>query len=268
MLPILYEAGFVSIQTLWVVVVIALLISSYLAVKRLKRRRVNFNLFIAHSTSLLISAILFSRLVYFFSNTTAYFPGFDLRTLWNFVAIWDQGFSFWGALFGFALALSYRIIKEKEPLWKWFDALSVPVLIGMAIGSFGAFLGGFSYGTPTNLPWGIQYEAFTVKYTVPIHPTQIYAILAIAAILWSKKYLKEKTKFFDTDGNTTIYLTAAYSLAYFLLEFVRGDDTLMILGIRIPQIAAMTVLGFSGYHLYKRYKHWQNVKGETPEKSS
>ncbi len=260
MFPTIYESAHVSIQTLWVIVVIALLVSSYIAVKRLKRRRVNFNLFIEHSTSFLLSAIIVSRIVYFITNTTAYFPAFDLRTLWNFIAIWDQGFSFWGAVIGFIGMLTYRIYKEKESLWKWYDSLTVPTLIGLSIGYFGAFLGGYSYGSPTILPWGITYQTFTVKYTTAIHPTQIYAIIAIVLLLWSKQKLKQKTDFFETDGNTSLYLTTCFSFIYFLLEFVRGDDTLLIQGIRISQILALFMFLISGYFLYYRYQDFKPKK--------
>ena len=246
MFPILFEFGRISIQTLWTFVVIALLVASGLAVKRLKRRRVNFNLFIEHSGFMLISSLFGARLFYFFTNTNAYFPGFDLRTLWNFLAIWDQGFSFWGGLIGFFAMLTYYIFKSKEELWKWYDALSVPILIGLMIGNFGALLGGYAYGTPTSLPWGITYEAFTVKYTVPIHPVQIYAIILIGLILWSKKYLKEKTEFFEKDGNTTLYLVSLFSLISFSLEFIRGDDTLLVFAYRLSMLLFLTAFLISG----------------------
>lgn len=252
MFPILFEFGRISIQTLWVFVAIALLVASYLAVKRLKRRRVNFNLFIEHSGFMLISAIFFSRLFYFFTNTNAYFPRFDLRTLWNFLSIWDQGLSFWGGLIGLFIMLTYYILKAKEDLWKWYDSLSVPILVGLMIGNVGAFLGGYAYGTPTSLPWGVSYEAFTVKYTVPIHPIQIYAIILIGLILWSKNRLKTKTDFFETDGNTSLYLITGFSLISFLLEFIRGDDTLLIFGYRLPILFFFIAFAISGYLLLRR----------------
>lgn len=260
MLPILYESTYVSIQTVWVMTAIALLTASYLAVQRLKRRRVNFTLFIEHSTGFLISALIGSRIVYFFSNTSQYFPSFDLRTAWNFISIWDQGLSFWGAFIGFLLMLTYRIIKEKEELWKWYDALIVPGLVGIGIGNIGAFLGGYSYGKPTSLPWGVTYEVFNVKYTVPIHPTQIYGLLGIILILWSKKKLKEKTQFFETEGNTTVYLSSTFCLLYFLIEFLRGDDRIMLLGMRLSSILFLIALLISSFHLFKRYRAYKSLK--------
>ncbi len=254
MTPILFQNRFISLQTLWFFVVIALLVASYLAVKRLKRRRVNFTLFIEHSTSLLLVSLIFSRVFYFFSHPDAYFPAFDLRTLFNFFSIWDQGLSLWGAVIGFLAILSYRIYKAKEDIWKWYDSMIIPALIGYNIGMFGAFMGGYAYGKPTELPWGVRYEIANVKYTVAVHPTQIYAILAISALLWSKKYIKDKTEFFKTDGNTTIYLVVGFSLITFVLEFFRGDDTLLIQGIRLPLILSGLILLISGVSLFQRYK--------------
>ena len=262
MFPILYESEHLSIQTLWIFVVIALLTGSYLAVKRLKRRRVNFTLFIEHSTSMLISGLLGARLVYFFTHTNAYFPGLDWRTLWNFISIWDQGLSFWGGVIGVILMLSYRVWKAKENLWKWYDALIVPGMVGMMIGNLGAFLGGYAYGIPTKLPWGVQYEVFHVRYTTPVHPTQIYAILFLGALLWSKQQLKQKTEFFKVDGNTTLYLSSVGSFGYFLLEFLRGDDTLLIANFRVPIFLFFLVAVITGTLLYRRYKQFKQSSNE------
>jgi len=255
MIPILYESQYVSIQTLWVFVAIALLSSSYLAVQRLKRARVNFTLFIEHSMTFFISALIVSRIFYFLLHTDAYLPGFDLRTLWNFLSIWDQGFSFWGALLGFSVALLYRLRKSEENTWKWLDALSVPLIVGMGIGSVGAFLGGYSYGRPTDMFWGVRYEVFNVKYTVPVHPSQIYLLLFLIAVLWSKRTLNNKTHFFHSEGNATLYYSTVVSLGLFILEFFRGDDTLLILGIRFPMICTALFFILSASLLYKRYKH-------------
>lgn len=254
MIPILYESQYISLQTLWVFVAIALLSCSYLAVQRLKRTRVNFTLFIEHSTTFFLSALIFSRIFYFFLHTDAYFPGFDLRTVWNFLSIWDQGFSFWGAFVGFLFALLYRLHKSEENVWKWLDALVVPVIIGMGIGCVGTFLSGYSYGRPTDLFWGIRYEVYSVKYTVPVHPVQLYSLLFLIAVLASKRWLSKKTDFFDREGNSTLYYSTVLSFGFFILEFFRGDDTLLIQGIRLPIFFYAFFSLLSGYFLYKRFR--------------
>ena len=209
-----------------------------------------------------ISALVASRIFYFVLHTDAYLPSFDLRTFWNFCSIWDQGFSFWGALLGFMVALLYRLHKSEENTWKWLDALSVPLIVGMGIGSIGAFLGGYSYGRPTDLLWGVRYEVFNVKYTVPIHPTQIYCLLLLIGVLWSKRFLNKKTHFFHSEGNATLYYMTVVSLGLFILEFFRGDDTLLIQGVRLPMIFFALFFLISSYFLYKHYK---NPKPHTHE---
>ncbi|MFA6024518.1 MAG: prolipoprotein diacylglyceryl transferase family protein [Candidatus Gracilibacteria bacterium] len=263
MIPILYESQFVSIQTLWVFVALALLAGSYLAVQRLKRARVNFTLFIEHSGTFFLSALICSRIFYFVLHTDAYFPGFNLRTLGNFFAIWDQGFSFWGALLGFLLALTYRLYRSGENIWEWTDALIVPLLVGMSIGNAGAFLGGYAYGRPTDLFWGVRYEVYSVKYTVPVHPVQIYTILAILGVLGLKRHLGKKTTFFEREGNSTLYYSTFLSLLFFILEFFKGDDTLLILRIRLPIFFFALFFLLSGSLLLKRIKSFKSHPHES-----
>ena len=263
MIPILYESQYISIQTLWVFVAIALVSGSYLAVQRLKRSRVNFTLFIEHSTFFFLTAIVFSRVVYFFLNYYTYLYAFDFRTLKNFFSIWDQGFSFWGAFIGFMVALLYRLRRSEENIWKWLDALVVPLIIGMGISSVGSFLSGYSYGRPTDLFWGVRYELANVKYTVPIHPVQIYTLLFLVAVLYSKRQIMKRSEFFEHECNASLYYATALSFGFFVLEFFRGDDTLLIQGIRLPTL--FFVLGFmlSGRALYKRYLHFKHPKHES-----
>jgi prolipoprotein diacylglyceryltransferase len=60
------------------------------------------------------------------------------------------------------------------------DAYVLPILIGIAIGRVGCFLTGLpdhTYGTATNLPWGVDFGDGIRR-----HPTQLYEILAAILI--------------------------------------------------------------------------------------
>jgi prolipoprotein diacylglyceryltransferase len=49
------------------------------------------------------------------------------------------------------------------------DSFALPLALAMAVGRWGCFFNGCCYGTPTDLPWGIDFgEGFRR------HPTQIY----------------------------------------------------------------------------------------------
>ena len=55
------------------------------------------------------------------------------------------------------------------------DLYAVPLCVGIAIGRIGCFMAGLTddtYGTPTGLPWGIDFGD-----GIPRHPTQLYEII-------------------------------------------------------------------------------------------
>ena len=61
------------------------------------------------------------------------------------------------------------------------DLYAIPLALGIAIGRIGCFLTGLSdntYGTPTNLPWAVNFGD-----GIPRHPTQLYEIIFILALI-------------------------------------------------------------------------------------
>jgi phosphatidylglycerol---prolipoprotein diacylglyceryl transferase len=61
------------------------------------------------------------------------------------------------------------------------DLYAIPLALGIAIGRIGCFLTGLSdntYGTPTNLPWAVNFGD-----GVPRHPTQLYEIVFLLILI-------------------------------------------------------------------------------------
>ena len=61
------------------------------------------------------------------------------------------------------------------------DLYAIPLALGIAIGRIGCFLTGLSdntYGTPTTLPWAINFGD-----GIPRHPTQLYEIAFLLAVI-------------------------------------------------------------------------------------
>jgi phosphatidylglycerol---prolipoprotein diacylglyceryl transferase len=64
------------------------------------------------------------------------------------------------------------------------DLYAIPLALGIAIGRMGCFLTGLSdntYGTPTNLPWAVNFGD-----NIPRHPTQLYEIALLLALMSSR----------------------------------------------------------------------------------
>jgi len=61
------------------------------------------------------------------------------------------------------------------------DLYAIPLAVGIAIGRIGCFLTGLSdntYGTPTGLPWGVNFGD-----GIPRHPTQLYEIVFLLVLI-------------------------------------------------------------------------------------
>ena len=61
------------------------------------------------------------------------------------------------------------------------DLYAIPLALGIAIGRIGCFLTGLSdntYGTPTHLPWAVNFGD-----SIPRHPTQLYESFLLLALV-------------------------------------------------------------------------------------
>lgn len=61
------------------------------------------------------------------------------------------------------------------------DLYAIPLALGIAIGRIGCFLTGLSdntYGTPSNLPWAVNFGD-----NIPRHPTQLYEIVFLLLLI-------------------------------------------------------------------------------------
>jgi phosphatidylglycerol---prolipoprotein diacylglyceryl transferase len=83
------------------------------------------------------------------------------------------------------------------------DLYAIPLALGIAIGRIGCFLTGLSdntYGTPTTLPWAINFGD-----NIPRHPTQLYEILFLLALIPILFRVLKKT----SHENKTVILSGA-----------------------------------------------------------
>jgi len=132
----------------------------------------------------------------------------DLFVAWDFyvsdptriLALRFQGFSLYGglalaALCAFGLARLWRL-----PLWPLADCAIPGLVTGIVLMRTGCFLNGCCFGIPTDLPWGVTYPPGSIAWAEqlahgtggimstllgmvqPVHPTQIYEMLAAVAL--------------------------------------------------------------------------------------
>jgi phosphatidylglycerol:prolipoprotein diacylglycerol transferase len=168
------------------------------------------------------------------------------------IGIWDRGLEFWGVVVGIFGYLFYACKKDEENAWRWSDILSLAILTGIPFGHFGAYLEGLNFGRETNLPWGVTFESYTVPYTLPIHPAQMYALIYSLIITVTALYIFTR-KPLRHDGDLTLGIAASYGILRFIEEFFRGDESLTLSGISLAYFLSLLSVVIAGILLLKRY---------------
>lgn len=254
--PLLFQTKFLSINTFWIFIVIAVIATTYTVIQLSIKNSLKLQFLSDNSFTLFIYALIGARLVSVIQNYQTFFYEFSSEALIRILYIWDKGLNPWGGAITFLIAFYYICKKNDQDFFKWIDVIVPSILIGMAITHIGAFFEGINYGRETALPWGVNFESPSIKYTVPIHPTQIYATIYTGIIAIGLLYLYKAKKFTELKKEGLIALLGvfAYNLMRFFEEFVRGDDTWLIWSIRVPQIIALIITITTGVYIYKRHK--------------
>jgi len=259
MFPIIIQIGPIIVYSLWLCTGLAFILSVFIFTSLAKMKRLQLNFIYNNSINIFLAGIIFARLFFLIENYQAYFWELSLNTVLSVFYIWDKGLSFLGGLCGIIIALVYYSHKEKEQTKKWLDILTISTIGGLVIGHIGRFFDGSSYGRDTNLPWGILFESPSIKYAVPIHPTQLYAALysLVIAVVLFIFFAKAKFK----AGIITFVGTVSYLFMLFLEGFVKGDDTMIIFTLRIEQIfAAILIIIVTGSYIIYHYNNKRKLK--------
>ncbi len=96
------------------------------------------------------------------------------------------------------------------------DLFAIPLCLGIAVGRIGCLLAGLAddtYGTPTTLPWAIDFGD-----GIPRHPTQLYEILFLTALAFALHRYNAKP---HPGGATFRLFLAAYLTWRLLIDFIK-----------------------------------------------
>ena len=263
MYPTLLTIGPVTIFSLWIFLTLGFLTALLVLSKLVKKNKLKMQFIADYSLAIFIAGIVMARIIFVIRNYDYYFKTIDLNSIFQLFYIWDRGLSIWGGLIGITAALLFFSIKNEENTLKWLDVYVTSVLSAFIFSNIGALLDGRNYGNETNLPWGIVIE--NSIYAVPIHPVQIYEML-FCLILTIVLYRLFSTNLGKKDGFIANIGIMAYSGYRFLQEFMRGDESNIIFGLREAQIYAIVIFIASATYFYFKnfYKKSTKKQDNTP----
>ncbi|TMC38464.1 MAG: prolipoprotein diacylglyceryl transferase [Chloroflexi bacterium] len=155
--------------------------------------------------------------------------------------VWEnfRGISQWGGLFGAMVGAFIWARRSKFSFWKIIDAGGPAAMLGLAVGRIGDVINGEHHGTPTNLPWGVEYVNPNTlgEPGKVVHPEVAYEMVLCLAILALILPFHERLKKRLPVGVLGLLYLAIYAAGRFLLSFLRTDQSVFI-GLRQAQLAS------------------------------
>lgn len=234
-----FNLGVLNIYWYGIIMALAILLGVLLAVRIARFRNVEAKKIIDLATGAIIGGIVGARIYEIFLEFD-YYSNSHLEIL----KIWHGGLAIHGAIIGAVLVLIPAIRYLKYNLEDILAIFAPALALGQAIGRFGNWFNQELYGAPTNLAFGIPidiaHRSFSYINYNYFHPTFLYeslGLLVLAAFLY---YLATRQQC-ACRLIIGIYLIGA-GLLRFVLEFIKIDETIIIYGVRWPQIFSLLMI--------------------------
>jgi len=153
--------------------------------------------------------------------------------LWKVIAIWEGGIAIYGGLTAGAIALVYYARKWGASLPDLLDSVAPAVPAAQAIGRWGNYFNQDLFGTPTDLPWGLEIDPQTRPAAFPdaetFHPTFLYEsvlnVILVFVIIWVGN------RFPEMRGRLIGVYFVGYGVIRFVMELIRTDTTFRFIGL-------------------------------------
>jgi phosphatidylglycerol:prolipoprotein diacylglycerol transferase len=172
--PILYDLWGIPISAFGVFLLLAFLVAISVARGSAQRRLgVDPNWTLDLALYAIIAGIVGGRIGYIAANLGQFIvEPVKMVTIWR-----DGGLVYYGALAAALLLVRGAVRSKQISCAGLLDAFAPALVLGYGVAMIGALLHGLFAGRPTGVPWAI--ELFLERR----HPTQIYLMLAMVAIL-------------------------------------------------------------------------------------
>ena len=256
MSPII-DLGIITIHWYSILIFIAILLGSNLAIKEAKRHGYNEDFMVNLLFLGVIFGIVGARVYYVIFNFDYY-----KDNLIEMFKVWNGGLAIHGGIIAGLISTMIICYKKKVNLIKILDYMVVGLIIAQAIGRWGNFFNGEAHGPLTTLAYleGLHLPQFIIdgmyingNYYIPTFLYEsIWCFLGfiIMLVLRRRKFMKV--------GYLTSFYLVWYGFERFLVEGFR-TDSLMFLSLRVAQLVSllMVLIGICLfiYSLHKKIKY-------------
>src|SRR5438132_190768 len=236
--PNLFKIGPLLITWHGVFSVLGILAAARLGLWLLEKDKVDVSHGADGVTWMVVLGLVGARVLYVWENFK-FFSGQLIHVFY----ITEGGISQWGGLFGAILGAYIWARRAKFSFWKVIDAGGPAAMIGLAVGRIGDVINGEHHGTPTNLPWGVEYvnPSTLGEPGKVVHPEVAYEMVLGLAILGLLLPVHQRLKKRLPDGVLGLIYFALYAAGRFFLSFLRTDPSVFA-GLRQAQLASALIV--------------------------
>ena len=234
------DLGIISIHWYSILLFIAILLGSNLAIKEAKRHGFEEDFMVNLLFLGVIIGILGARIYYVIFNFDYY-----KDNLIEVFKVWNGGLAIHGGIIAGFITIATICYKKKVNLLKILDYLVVGLIIAQAIGRWGNFFNGEAHGAITSLSYleSLYLPQFIIdgmyingNYYIPTFLYEsIWCLIGfiIMIILRRKKFMKV--------GYLTSFYLVWYGVERFFVEGLR-TDSLMFFSLRIAQLVSLVMV--------------------------
>jgi len=187
---------------------------------------------------MVVLGIVGARLLYVWENYKLFAAGPPYKVF----LLNEGGISQWGGIFGALVGGWLWCRRHRVPFLRVIDAAGPANAVGFLIGRIGDVINGEHHGTPTTLPWGVNYvnEHTLGQPGHIVHPEVAYEMLWCIVLLAAGLPLYRRLKARYPDGVVGLAWLGIYAAGRFLLSYLREDS--LFLGLRQAQWAGLLMV--------------------------
>jgi phosphatidylglycerol:prolipoprotein diacylglycerol transferase len=248
--PVIFSAGFISLHWYSLMWLMALGVTYFLLIWRIKKGEGSFdksfiqdlllNSFLGALIGGRLGYVLFYNFNYFLQHPLAIVSPYNFETgVWTGI----YGMSFHGGLIGVFLAILFTARKYQHNFLAVADFILPAFCLGYFFGRLGNFFNSELVGRITESFWGMYFNGEAILR----HPSQLYEAVGEGLLLFIIFWFLRNKNF--ASGMLTGFYLMAYALMRFMIEFFRQPDEhlgFIFLNLSMGQILSslMFLIGF------------------------
>ena len=240
--PVILQVGPVVVGAYALMLTLAFLFGTILAVIRAKKYDIPHYEVINLVIIILIASIVGARLLFILQHKKVFLND-PMRMLY----MWNGGLSYYGGLLFAIIGFIWWNIRKNINIARMLDIFTPSFALGFFFVRIGCFLNGCCFGMPTDVRWGVVFPldsaAGRIHADIPLHPTQLYA--SVAGLISFFLLLGAEEKFrLNNKGGLLFFLFLMFSTLWrFIIENYRyqSSDLISLNWITEAQVYSMGI---------------------------